>query len=45
MACARRSAKEIMVPKIEMTDFDDYTRGVNRKIGSITYEFEIKTFN
>ena len=45
MARAGRNAKEIMVPKIEMTGLGDYTRNVGYKTGSITYEFETKTFN
>ena len=34
-----------MVPKIEATGLGDYTRNVGYKTGSITYEFETKTFN
>ena len=34
-----------MVPKIEVTGLGDYTRNVGYKTGSITYEFETKTFN
>ena len=45
MARAGRNAKEIMVPKIEVTRLGDYTRNVGYKTGSITYEFETKTFN
>ena len=45
MARAGRNAKEIMVPKIEVTGLGDYTRNVGYKTGSITYEFETKTFN
>lgn len=44
MARAGRNAKEIMVPKIEVTGLGDYTRNVGYKTGSITYEFETKTF-
>ena len=40
-----RNAKEIMIPKIEVTGLGDYTRNVGYKTGSITYEFETKTFN
>ncbi|HJG37746.1 hypothetical protein [Enorma phocaeensis] len=40
-----RNAKEIMVPKIEVSVLGDYTRNVGYKTGSITYEFETKTFN
>ena len=45
MARAGRNAKEIMVPKIEVTGLGDYTRNVGYKTGSITYGFETKTFN
>ena len=45
MARAGRNAREIMVPKIEVTGLGDYTRNVGYKTGSITYEFETKTFN
>ena len=45
MARAGRNAKEIMVPKIEVTRIGDYTHNVGYKTGSITYEFETKTFN
>lgn len=45
MARAGRNAKEIMVPKIEVTGLGNYTRNVGYKTGSITYEFETKTFN
>lgn len=45
MARAERNAKEIMVPKIEVTSLGNYTRNVGYKTGSITYEFETKTFN
>ena len=45
MARAGRNAKEIMVPKIEVSGLGDYTRNVGYKTGSITYEFETKTFN
>ena len=45
MARAGRNAKEIMVPKIEVTGLGDYTRNVGYKTGSITYELETKTFN
>ena len=40
-----RNAMEIMIPKIEVTGLGDYTRNVGYKTGSITYEFETKTFN
>ena len=45
MARAGRNAKEIMVPKIQVSGLGDYTRNVGYKTGSITYEFETKTFN
>ena len=45
MARAGRNAREIMVPKITVTGLGDYTRNVGYKTGSITYEFETKTFN
>ena len=45
MARTGRNAKEIMVPKIAVTGLGDYTRNVGCKTGSITYEFETKTFN
>ena len=34
-----------MVPKNKVMGFGDYTRNVGYKTGSITYEFETKTFN
>ena len=34
-----------MIPKIEVTGLGDYTRNVGYETGSITYEFETKTFN
>ena len=45
MVQAGRNAKEIMVPKIVVSGLGDYTRNVGYKTGSITYEFETKTFN
>ena len=45
MARAGRNAKEIMIPKIQVSGLGDYTRNVGYKTGSITYEFETKTFN
>ena len=45
MVQAGRNAKEIMIPKIEVTGLGDYTRNVGYKTGAITYEFETKTFN
>lgn len=44
MAHAGRNAKEIVVLKIKVTGMGDYTRNVGYKTGSITYEFETKTF-
>ena len=40
-----RNAKEIMIPKIEVSGLGDYTRNVGYKTGSINYAFETKTFN
>ena len=45
MVRAGRNAKEIMIPKIEVTGLGDYTRNVGYKTGSINYAFETKTFN
>jgi len=45
MVRAGHNAKEILIPKIEVTGLGDYTRNVGYKTGSITYEFETKTFN
>ncbi|WP_417134899.1 hypothetical protein [Rubneribacter badeniensis] len=45
MARAGRNAKEIMIPKIEVSGLGDYSRNGGYKTGSITYEFETKTFN
>lgn len=45
MVRAGRGAKEIMIPKIEVTGLGNYTRNVGYKTGSITYEYETKTFN
>lgn len=45
MVQAGRNAREIMVPKIEVAGLGDYTRNVGYETGSITYEFETKTFN
>jgi len=45
MARAGRNAKEIMIPKISVSGLDDYTRNAGYKTGSITYEYETKTFN
>lgn len=38
-------AKEILVPKIEVTGLGNYTRNVGYKTGSITFEYETKQFN
>lgn len=45
MARAGRNAKEIMIPKVEVSGLGNYTRNVNHKTDSITYEFETKAFN
>lgn len=45
MARAGRNAKEIMVPKIEVSGLGNYTRNVGYKTGPITYGLETKTFN
>ena len=45
MVRAGHNAKEVMIPKISVTGLGDYTRNVGYKTGSITYEFETKTFN
>lgn len=45
MVRAGHNAKEILIPKISVTGLGDYTRNVGYKTGSITYEFETKTFN
>lgn len=45
MVRAGRNAKEIMVPKISVSGLGNYTRNEGYKTGSITYEFETKTFN
>lgn len=42
MVRAGPNAKEMMVPKIEVTGLGDYVRNVGYKTGSITYEFETK---
>ena len=34
-----------MIPKIEVSGLEYYTRNVGYKTGSITCEFEAKTFN
>lgn len=45
MVRAGRNTKEIMVPKIEVSELEDYTRNVDYETGSITCEYETKTFN
>lgn len=45
MVRARHNAKEILIPKISVTGLSDYTRNVGYKTGSITYEFETRTFD
>lgn len=45
MVRAGCNAKEIMIPKIEITELGDYTSNVGYRIGSNNYEFETKTFN
>ncbi|WP_239286830.1 hypothetical protein [Collinsella sp. An7] len=45
MVRAGRNAKEIMIPKIEVTGLGGYARNVGYKTGAITCGFETKTFN
>ena len=45
MVRAGHNAREILVPRIEVTGLGDYTRDVGYKTGSIVYDFETKTFN
>ena len=45
MVRAGRNAKEIMIPKINVTGLGNYTRNSGYKTGTITYEYETKTFN
>ena len=45
MVRAGRSAHEIMVPKITVSGLGDYTRNVGYKTGSISFDYETKTFN
>lgn len=45
MAQAWRNVRGIIVPKIEVVGLGDYTRNVDYKTGSATYEFEKKAFN
>lgn len=42
---AGRNAKEIMIPKIEVTGLGDYTRNEGYRTGSIDFSYETKTFN
>lgn len=45
MARAGRNAKEIIIPKIQVSGLGNYTRNVGYKTSSITHEFETKAFN
>lgn len=45
MVRAGKNAKEIMVPKITVSGLGDYTRNVGYKTGSISFDYETKTFN
>lgn len=45
MVRAGHNAKEILIPKISVTGLGNYIRNVGYKTGTITYEFETKTFN
>ena len=45
MVRSGRNAKEIMIPKISVSGLGDYTRNVGYKTGSITFDYETKTFN
>ena len=45
MVRAGKNAKEIMIPKISVTGLGDYTRNVGYKTGSISFDYETKTFN
>ena len=45
MVRAGRNAKEIMIPKISVSGLGDYTRNVGYKTGSISFDYETKTFN
>lgn len=44
MVRAGRNAKEILIPKVEVTGLGDYTRNVGYKTGSITWSYETHTF-
>ena len=45
MVRAGRNAKEIMIPKISVSGLGNYTRNVGYKTGSISFDYETKTFN
>lgn len=45
LARAGRNAKEIIIPKISVTGLKDYGRNVGYKTGSITFDYETKSFN
>lgn len=45
MVRAGRNAKEILIPKVEVTGLGDYTRNVGYKTGSITWTYETHTFS
>ncbi len=45
MVQAGTNAKEIKIPKIVVTGLGDYTRNVGYKTGTITFDYETKTFN
>ncbi len=45
VARAGRNAREIMVPKIEVSGLGDYTRNQGYHNGSIMFSYETKTFN
>ena len=45
MVRAGAHAKEIKIPKIEVTGLGDYTRNVGYKTGAIEFAYETKTFN
>lgn len=45
MVRAGAHAKEIKIPKIEVTGLGDYTRNVGYKTGAIKFAYETKTFN
>ncbi|WP_235810741.1 hypothetical protein [Tractidigestivibacter scatoligenes] len=45
MARAGRNAKEIMIPKFSVSGLGDYKRNVGYKTGSITFDYETKSFD